>query len=174
MVDVQTIGVLVTAASVTVATIYYIINLRYNKNAREMEVSKLITSQLTSEQGMQSYAKMMTMEWSDYDDFMKKYGYSNPGMFATWTSLFFMFEAMGVLIKSGVVNVENIYDLGGYGCIKAWEKYRDIIQGRRGISWGQDYMMNFEYLARELLKIKMRRDVSFKDKLEAYRNTGKL
>ncbi len=172
--DVQTAYFIVAATGVLVAAAYYLLNMRYNMKAREMEVCQMITSQLTSEKGMQRYGTIMTMEWSDYEDFMKKYGYSNNDMFAVWSSQFFLFEAMGILIKSGVVTGEKIYALGGYGCIKAWEKYREIIQGRRGISWGQDYMINFEYLAQELLKIKTRNDASFKDKLETYRTTGKL
>jgi len=82
-------------------------------------------------------------------------------MFAKWISQFFATETMGILIKSGVVNVEKLYYLGGFGVIRMWEKYKDIIQGRRGIAWGQDYMINTEYLAQEMLKIKTRNDASF-------------
>ena len=35
-------------------------------------------------------------------------------------------------------------------------------------------MINFEYVAEEMLKIKTKHDTSFKDKLETYRRTGKL
>jgi len=172
--EIQAAYYMVAATGVLVAAIYYVINLRYNMKAREMEVCQLFVKEWTSEQGMQRYAKMMTLEWKDYDDFMKKYGYSNPEMFGLWVSQLFMIETMGILMKSGVVNPEKLYYLGGYGGIRMWEKYRGIVQGRRGISWGQDYMINAEYLANECLKIKTRHDASFKDKLETYRKTGRL
>ena len=60
------------------------------------------------------------------------------------------------------------------GSIRVWEKFKDIIQSRRDAAWGLDYMINFEYVAEEMLKIKTKHDTSFKDKLETYRRTGKL
>jgi len=170
----QAISYVMGSLGVFVAALYYIINLRYNMKAREMEIAQLFVKEWTSEQGMQRYAKMMTLEWTDYDDFMKKYGYSNPEMFGLWVSQLFMIETMGILMKSGAVSPEKIYYLGGYGGIRMWEKYKDIVAGRRGISWGHDYMTNAEYLANECKKIKLKHDVSFDEKLENYRKTGSL
>jgi len=173
MVDAQTIGVLVTAVSVTVAAIYYIINLRFNMKTRQMEICRLATSDMTSETGLKRYATVMTLEWKNYEDFMEKYGYSNPEIYGKWCSQLFMLEMMGVLVKSGIAPAETLYYLGAYGVLRLWEKYKDIIQGRRDAAFGQDFMINLEFLAGELMKIKMRHDVSFKDKLETYRRTRK-
>ncbi len=56
---------------------------------------------------MQRYATVMTLEWKDYDDFMEKYGYSNPEMFGKWVSQFFIWETQGILIKIKVVKAEE-------------------------------------------------------------------
>jgi len=53
------------------------------------------------------------------------------------------------------------------------EKFKDIIQRQRNVAWGQDYLSNAEFFAQEMLKIKIRNDPSFKDKLETYRKTLK-
>lgn len=171
--EIQFAYYMLAATGVLVAAIYYIISLRYNMKAREIEICRLFTSDFTSEQGMQRMATVMTLEWKDYEDFMEKYGYSNPEMFGKWVSLFFSWETTGILIKNKVVKAEKLYALGGYGAIKAWEKYKDIIQSRRGVAWGQDYMSSFEFFAQEMLKIKTKNDASFKDKLETYRRTWK-
>ena len=171
--DVQTIGVLVTAASVTVAAIYYMFTLRINMKAREMEICRLAMVDMSSQPGLHRYATVMTLEWKDYEDFMQRYGYSNPEIYSKWCSQLFMLETMGVLVKSGVTPAETLYYLGGYGVLRLWEKYRDIIQGRRDAAFGQDFMINFEYFAGEMMKIKMRHDASFKEKLEAYNRTGR-
>jgi hypothetical protein len=131
-------------------------------------------SDVTSDQSMQRYASTMSMEWRDYEDFMEKYGYNHPEKFSKWTSRFFLYETMGILLKSEVVKAEKLYALGGYVSIRVWEKFKDIIQSRRDAAWGLDYMINFEYVAEEMLKIKTKHDTSFKDKLETYRRTGKL
>lgn len=171
--EIQFVYYMLAATGVLVAAIYHIINLRYNMKAREMEICRLVTSDFTSDQGMQRYATVMTLEWKDYEDFMKKYGYSNPEMFGKWVSQFFIWETQGILIKNKVVKAEEFYPLGGYGAIRAWEKYKNIIQTRRSTAWGQDYMSNAEFYAQEMLKIKTKNDASFKEKLETYRRTRK-
>jgi len=174
MVDIQTVSIAIASVGVFVAAIYYIFQLRYNMKAREMELCRLVTSDLASEQGMKRYAIMMNMEWKDYEDFMEKYGYSNPEMFSKWTAQFLIWENLGVLIKSKVVTAEKLYATGGVGPILGWEKFKDIIQRRRDVVWGQDFWSNAEFFAREMLRVKMKKDASFKDKLEAYRRTRKL
>jgi len=171
MVDIIDISAMVAAAGVVVGVVYYILDIRHDKKAREMELCRLVTSDLATEQGMKRYAIMMNMEWKDYEDFMEKYGYSNPEMFSKWTSQFLIWENLGVLIKSKVVTAEKLYDTGGVGPILGWEKFKDIIQRRRDVAWGQDFWSNAEFFAREMLRIKMKKDASFKDKLETYKMT---
>jgi len=171
--EIQAAYYMVAATGVLVAAIYYIINLRYNMKARGMEICRLATSDMSSQAGLNRYATVMTLEWKDYEDFMQRYGYSNPEIYGKFTSQLFMLETMGVLIKSGVAPAETMYYLGAYGVLRLWEKYKDIIQGRRDAAFGQDFMINLEYLAGEMMKIKMRHDASFKDKLEAYSRTRK-
>jgi len=171
--EIQFAYYMLAATGVLVAAIYYIISLRYNMKAREMELCRLVTSDYASEQGLQRYATIMNMEWKDYDDFMEKYGYSNPEMFGKWASQFLAWENMGILIKNKVVTAEKLYSTGGFGAIRAWEKYKDIFQSRRGVAWGRDYMSNAEFFAQEMLKIKTKRDAGFKDKLETYRKSWK-
>ena len=156
------------------AAIYYAINLRYNMNAREMEICRLFTTEVTSDQGMQRYATAMNMEWKDYEDFMEKYGYRHPELLSKWTSRLFLYETLGILLKSGAVKAEKLYPLGGYGSIRFWEKFRDIIQNRRDQTWGSDYMVNAEYFVGEMFKIKMSNDAGFKDKMNNSLKTGKL
>jgi len=171
--EIQFAYYMLAATGVLVAAIYYIINLRHNMKARETEIARTWTTEYLSDQGLQRYAIVMTMEWKDHEDFMKKYGYSNPEMFGKWVSQFFAFEAMGSLLRRKVIKAQTLYTLGGYGAIWTWDKYKDIIQSRRDVAWGRDYMSDFEFFAQEMLKIKIRNDASFKDKLEAYRKTLK-
>jgi len=169
MVDITEISAVVAAAGVLIGVVYYIISLRYDMKTRETEISRMFTSEYVSDQGLQRYATVMTLEWKDHDDFMKKYGYSNPEMFGKWVSQFFAYESMGSLLRNKVIKAETIYTMGGYGAIWAWDKYKDIIRSRREVAWGRDYMKDFEFFAQEMLKMKTRNDASFKDKLEAYK-----
>jgi len=163
--EIQFAYYMLAATGVLVAAIYYIITLRYNMKAREMEIARYFTSEWLSDQGFQKYAIVMTMAWKDHEDFMANYGQSNPEMYGKWVSLFFSCEMLGILLKNKIVEAEKLYALGGFGVTQAWEKYKDIIQSRRDAGWGQDLFVNFEFFAKEMLKMKMKKDASFKDKL---------
>jgi len=173
MVGIVEISAMVAAAGVLVGVVYYILDIRYSMRAREMEMCRLVTSDFNSEQGIQRYATMMNMEWKDYEDFMEKYTYSHPERMGKWVSQFMAWDNMGFLIKSKVVTAEEQYSMGGFGAIMGWEKFKDIIQRRRDVLWGRDWLSNAEFFAQEMLKIKIRNDPSFKDKLETYKKTWK-
>jgi len=173
MVDIIEISAMVTAAGVLVGVVYYILDIRHSRKAREMEISRVAFSDYISEQALKRWATMLSMQWKDNKDFMEKYGHSNPEMFGKWTSWFFAWEMAGILLKNKVIKAEEVHDLGGYSAIFAWEKFKDIIQGFRDNRWGQDFLSNAEWFAQEMLKIKMKKDATFKDKLEAYRKTLK-
>jgi len=68
--EIQTAYYMVAATGVLVAVIYYIINLRYNMKEKEMEISRIFTSDYTSDQG----------------------GYLKPEIFGKWDSMFFIYE----------------------------------------------------------------------------------
>jgi len=170
MVDITEISAVVAAAGIVVGVVYYILDLRHNTRAREMEICRLVSSDYTSEQGCQRYATMMTLQWKDLNDFMQKYGVlgSNLEMFGKWASQFAAWEIMGLLLKNKIIKAEEIHELSGYVAIPAWEKYKDIIQGLRNYIYGKNMYSNAEFFAQEMLRISIEKDASFKDKLEAY------
>ena len=172
--DVQTAYYMVAATGVLVAAGYYILNMRAVMKSREFETCKYLTAFMTSDPMMQTYSTLLKgMEWKDYNDFMEKYGYSNPEMFGKWVSFFFLADTLGYQVKNQLVRAETIYDLGGWGFIRLWERYKDVILSRRGEVYGWDYFAGFEFFAGEMLKIKIRKDAGFKDKLDSYRRTWK-
>ena len=67
---------------------------------------------------------------------MKKYWYTpNPEMHSKWG-----------FTSDDVGGPELFYDLGAYGAIATWEKYKDIIPRTRAL-YGQDALRNAEFLA---------------------------
>ena len=159
MVDIVEASAIVTAAGVLIGVAYYILDLRHTTKAKEMELSRMVISDVQSEQGAQRYAITMNLEWKDYDDFMEKYSSrSNPEIFSKWSSQFMTLDTIGFLIKHKVVKAETAYEMGGVAVIRPWEKYKDIIQHLRDESSGQDYWSNAEFYAQEMLKIKMKRE----------------
>lgn len=165
------ISAMAAALGVLVAAIYYIISLRHNMKIRELEICRFVSSEFSSEEGSKRYAAMMNLEWKDLEDFIQKCTYSNPEVFSKYATQFVLWETSGFLIKKKVLKVEDAYDLGGYTAIPAWEKYKDIIHDLREVAWGKDFWSNAEFFAQEMLKIKLRKDASFKDKLNTLLTT---
>jgi len=160
----QSISYMAGALGVCVAAIYYMLNMRLSIKAREMQICREFASDYTSEHGMTRYGTMMTMEWNDYEDFMNKYGRSHPDLYGKWISQFFSFEMWGLLLERRIIDPELIYYLGGYGAIRSWDKYKDVIQGFRDNYWGPDFMLKSEYLVNLMVKIKMKHDTGFQDR----------
>jgi hypothetical protein len=99
---------------------------------------------------------------------MMKYGRSHPDLYGKWISQFFNFEEWGILLERRIIEPELIYYLGGYGAIRVWDKYKDIIQSWRDTTWGPDFMIKSEYLVKEMVRIKMKHDASFQDRRKGY------
>lgn len=159
--NIQAAYYMVAATGVLIAAIFYIINLRSTRRAREWELARLHTSDLMTSTRLADFATVLNMEWKDAEDFNRKYGQSNPEMFGMWNSFFFLWETHGILVKNKVIDAEKIHDLGAYAAIVGWEKFKDIVRSRREV-WGQDMLSNFEYLAQEMLKIRTRKNPSFR------------
>lgn len=62
------------------------------------------------------------------------------------------------MIRKGMVEAEDIYDMGMFPGALLWEKHRFVIEEIRGRYFGRDYLVDLEYLAREMLRVKLQRD----------------
>ena len=134
MVDVQTVGVLVTAASVTVAAIYYIMTLRATqrnmKTTLETRQAQFLMSlyQRWSDPEYQDnfFFTMFKMSWSDFEDFTKKYpadSIENNKFF----TLSAFYKGIGLLVEQNLVEVETVAKLLGGDLMPFWEKFKPII-----------------------------------------------
>jgi len=177
MVDAQTIGVLVTTASVTVAAVYYIFTLRINMRTQELAlkaqqqnletrrlelVDSIITRTHTTD-WTRNLLELLRYEWRDYEDFEKKYGSENnvesaAKRFTLWNTL----NHIGVMVMKGIIEDEDIYNAGlQAGSIFLWEKYKPVISEVRRRYQGQDYLSGFEFLVGKLLGIVKERDPTY-------------
>ena len=124
MVDVQTIGVLATATSVSLAAIYYIFQMReQNKNRQAqlfMQIYNHYLDKISDDE-----MDVQSIEYSGYDDFMEKYGWEkNPVLWRKFSRFLSYTEGMGTLVKRGLIDASLVYDING-GLVKwYWDKAR--------------------------------------------------
>jgi hypothetical protein len=121
LVDAQTIGVLVTATSVTVAAIYYASTLGEARKSRHMQLLLQNISILQNEDSYKRYVTLMNNEWKDYDDFEKKYGSdNNPDNYAMRSSMWTWYNNLGYMVSKKFISAEEVFELQGEGTLWAW------------------------------------------------------
>ena len=155
MVDVQTIGVLVTAASVSLAAIYYIFTLRINMRTQQQTLETRQTqlfiqlySQYHNKDWVTAAFKTEMMEFQGWDEFWDKYGPSNEEAAVSWDMLSHFFEGAGILVRRGLIDPSLFTDLISEEFVGYWEKFGPMFMEFRvrhnkpKICENQEYLYN--------------------------------
>jgi hypothetical protein len=149
LVDLQTVGVLVTATSVTIAAVYYIFTLRMNMRTQELALKAQqqtldtrqaqLFMQLADtyiDKGYRTTAlEMLSNKWSwtNFDDFLSKYGPdNNPEAWNKFQLQLSHWSQQGILVRDGLISAATLNSWWGWVPVAIWEKYEPIILEYRG------------------------------------------
>ena len=161
---------IVTAASVTVAAIYYIFTLRINMRTqqlalkaqeqnletRQAQLFQSVYSKFSAREVLQDFNAITLWSWRDYDDFMEKYGPNHPEHYVGFWELANFYEGIGVYLKRGLLDAGMIDDFLSGPIRIFWEKLRPIIlEHRKRENW-PTYGEWIEYLYNEIQPIALR------------------
>ena len=114
---------------------------------------------------MSRFLDLLAMQWSDYDDYMRKYDSRvNPRSFALRVSFWNTCDLLGYQYREGMLDLKSIYNVGGTFIENAWVKFGPIIEEYRKRDYSTDMYENFEYLAGVLTKMKESKDAAYKEK----------
>ena len=98
----------------------------------------------------------MSQEWSDFDDFLDKYGIgNNPENYKIRNAIWRSYNTAGLMVREGMLGVETYVEYLGDTPVQAWMKYRDIIGEFRLVFGLPKYMIGMEILADELEKYRI-------------------
>jgi len=157
MVDAQTIGVLVTAASVTVAAVYYIFTLRAQQRnvkatlqTREAQLFMTLFNKLSSEEFSKHFLNIDSTEWSSYEDFKAKV-INDPEKAVSLQMIAAAWEGIGVLVRENLVDIKLIALYCAGVTRKLWEKLRPVVEVYRKETDFSRYMSEFEYVYGRLM-----------------------
>jgi hypothetical protein len=166
------ISILGLAASIT----YYAMVL---SNANKTQNQQLETRQtqlfmnlfptVTSVDFNQRYQEMLGAEWTDYDDYLEKYGpIKNPEAAAKRFTTWQVYNGIGFLVMENYMDIEKVELLyGGSGPIMLWKKWEPIILDIRNRLDSPLFMRGFEHLITKLeekrTKLGLSSDKSFED-----------
>jgi hypothetical protein len=75
----------------------------------------------TNKDGVKNYLEFISMEWTDYNDFEKKYSSSmNPESYALRESMADWFNKASLLLRYGIMDRKLLYDFFGFSAIALW------------------------------------------------------
>jgi hypothetical protein len=151
MVDIQTVSIAVASASVTLAAIYYLWQIRHQTKMRQTDLVMRLYDKFGSTEFQKAYQMMMGLEYEDYADYRKRYG-TNAEVKAAGITVNTFFEGIGLLAKRKLISIDLVDDLLGGAILPAWEKRKPIIEGSRQRTARPQYCEWFEYLYNEIKK----------------------
>jgi hypothetical protein len=136
----QTVGILV-------GIIYYITIMRNQSRARQLQILKDDSST------MEHIIRVNSMEFTDYGDFIEKYGMDAD--FSAWMDflmVFNQFEEYGVYLREGLLDIRFIALLSGGMILTLQEKFMDVIREHRIRNNYPRFMIEAEYLMNNVKK----------------------
>jgi len=159
MVTLETLSIVFTGLSVSLAAFYYISTLRNTNKTQQMQLETRqaqLFMQLYNrldKDFSRSFFTVLKWEWTDYDDYLKKYGWkNNVEAHLEWEYLCDYLEGMGVLVREEYINIHLVALLNSAMIRSIWEKFSPIIlETRKRDNWPR-YMIEYEYLHNALIE----------------------
>ena len=143
----QTIGILITGVSVSIAAIYYTLTLRNAERTRRAQLFMQIYSQWNSEEFARMRLEIRKMNYGTYEEVLEKYGLEvNPDSWIARHSLCRFYSGLGMLVHDGEIELSRVEDMMGDVIVDSWETLRTAILGsREKYGWTELYLF-YEYL----------------------------
>lgn len=146
MVDIQTVSIAVASASVTVAAIYYVWQIRHQTKIRETDLIMRLYSTYGSKEYQDAWARVDANEIRNYNEYVKKHGlrdYIQCGSF---------YEGIGVLLKKKLIEINLVDALFSVPLKLAYEKMKPLIEDNRKQLHDPRVFEHFEYVYNEMKK----------------------
>jgi hypothetical protein len=95
---------------------------------------------------------LMKWEWSDWDDFLEKYG-PDTDIHDTFNLVMMFYEGIGILINKGLIKASLIDDFLSAAIVIVWEKYGPIVYQLREYYGAPQTFEWVEYLYNQIKPI---------------------
>jgi len=146
VVDIQTVSIVIASASVVIAAIYYIFQIRHQTKIRQTDLIMRLYSSYGSIEFQEAFWRLMNREYKDFDDYEKQYGWAETVGIGTF------FEGIGVLLMRKLTNIQLVDDLFTTPIKLSWEKMKPLVYDSRK-RWNSPAAYEwFEYLYNEMKK----------------------
>ena len=123
---VYVVPMLALAASIS----YYAMVLRNQNRTRQAQLFMSFYDTLRSQEFRDQFGEILRQDYSDFDDFWKKYGQeNNPEAWTKWQSVASFYHGMGILVKKGLVEPSLLDELVSPNVFMAWVVMGPVLIG---------------------------------------------
>jgi hypothetical protein len=144
--EVQTVSIVVASASVVLAAIYYIFQVRHQTKLRQTDLVMRLYSTFGSKEFQDAWTRIESSVFKNYYEYVKKYGSGDYVQCATF------FEGIGVLLQRKLIDVNLIDALFGVPLKYMYGIMKPIIEGNKEQFHEPRVFEYFEYLYNEMKK----------------------
>jgi hypothetical protein len=160
MITVETISIVFTGLSVSLAAFYYIMTLRNTQKnqqlqleTRQAQLLMQIYSRFDTPEKSKAFTDIFAWEFIDFEDYLTKYDPSNnPEEEYKLTGLVIFFEGIGTMVKEGLIDIHQVATLIGGAAVRFWNIFDPIKDEIREYMNYPRWASETEYLYYELLK----------------------
>ena len=144
--DITEISVIVAAIGVMVGVVYYILDIRHQRQVRQTDMVMKLHTTFGSKELQDAWEKTQDREIKDFDTYRKEYGLREVN------EVGWFFEGLGVLLYRRHIDISLVDDLFSSPIKRAWEKLKPIAEGERNQTNRPQIWEWFEYLYNEMQK----------------------
>jgi hypothetical protein len=155
VVDLQTVSVVLTGISVSLAAVYYAMTLRRQQETRNAQVFIQLYQKAMDQGYLRSLTEAVWLQKDEgFDEWWEKHGpESDIEFFVRWWSGLVFYESVGILVKKRMIDPAIVDDLISGPILLTWEKYEPIIMGIREKEGWPQFQEYQEYLTGVIRKI---------------------
>jgi hypothetical protein len=158
----QSVSYIAGALGVCVAALSFTFNMRATTKSRRASLTNNLMNSFLAEDGMKRFHDLEIMEWKGFEDFCRKYDSTvNSDNYVKRQAFWNTCDLIGYQYREGLIDLGTVYNAGGIFISYSWFKFGPIIEEYRKTEYAVDDYENYEYVAKELLKMKEKRDPSF-------------
>ncbi|UCB61182.1 MAG: hypothetical protein JSW72_03800 [Candidatus Bathyarchaeota archaeon] len=135
MIDISSINAIsgiIAAVGVIVGVVFAVFQLRDFVKTRRADLILRLQASTINKEFIEAFQKVMSLEFEDHNDYLKKYGPTyfteNPTNISR-TKVLSTFELLGLLLHRKLVDIDLVGEI--YPVSTVWEKMKPTIEGTR-------------------------------------------
>ena len=161
MITIETISIVFTGLSISLAAFYYINTLRNTRRTQELQLETRqaqlfmeIYKEFSSPDFISRFMDVRNNIVEDYDKYQEEFGdlqRTDLKRYSEWISLGTWFEGLGTLLEFGLIDSNMVYEMMGGVDIRFWNARKIVIEEVQKVD--PHYGEKIRYLYDEMVNI---------------------